>query len=846
MKKLLLIDGHSIINRAFYGVPDLTNSAGVHTGAIYGFLNIVLKIISNENPDYFAVAFDTSAPTFRHEMYEAYKGTRKPMPEELKAQVPLLQGLLRDMDVPVLMKEGLEADDILGTTAAKWEKKGYEVTIVSGDRDLLQLVTEHIKLLFPSTKKGETTVKEYYPKDVLEEYKVEPLGIIELKALMGDSSDNIPGVPKIGKKTAEELLVLYKNIDEIKIHIEDITKKSIRESLKENFDLAVLSKKLATINTDADIELDEKEAEYKSLWTEKAYETVKTLELRSFLYKFRGLAEEEKNKDISIFTEETDLGVVEAVFADAVKSGELSFALDIDPETKEITAVAMKFADRAAYIPLNGFVSPMYLKAHIQSLAEKHEGPVFTVRLKDTYKYVLEDYSEKLFDIEVMEYLIDPLRSSYDIPEDIREAALLASNKGAELTSSIEEKGMSDLLHNIEMPLTFVLAGMENEGVAVKKNELESYSRNLGDKLKELEAKIYQGAGEEFNINSPKQLGVILFEKMGIKGGRKTKTGYSTSAEVLEKLAPEHHFIRDILEYRTYSKLKATYADGLPPFINEDGRIRSTFNQTVTATGRISSADPNLQNIPVRTAPGREFRKVFVPREGFSFTDADYSQIELRILASLSGDKKLIEAYNEGKDIHAITASQVFNVPLDEITPDLRRNAKAVNFGIVYGISSFGLSQDLSISRSDAKEYIERYFITYPDVKKYLDNLIADAKEKGYALTYFGRRRPVPELKSANFMQRSFGERVAMNAPIQGTAADIIKIAMIKVMRALDEKGLKSKLILQVHDELLIETAEGEEEAVREILEKEMTGAANLPVPLIVDINTGLNWDEAH
>ena len=845
MKKILLIDGHSIVNRAFYGVPDLTNSAGVHTGAIFGFLNIILKILKDEAPDHFAVAFDTSAPTFRHAFYEAYKGTRKPMPEELKSQIPLIQSLLKDMGVPVLMKEGLEADDILGTTAAKWEKKGYEVTIVSGDRDLLQLVTEHTKLLLPKTVKGETTVHEYHPEDVLREYKVSPKGIIELKALMGDSSDNIPGVPKIGEKTATELLIQYKDIDTLKEHIEDIGKKSIRESLRDNFELALLSKKLATIVTDGDIELDEKEAELGDLWTDKAYETIKELELKSFLNKFSGM-EDEKASYLDSFSEETDLGVVEEIFSEIKKAGKLGISVNIDEDSGEVTAVAVKTESRAAVIPINGFVSPMYLKAHICSLLETHEGPVFSVRTKELYRSVLPSFSEGLFDMEVMEYLLDPLRSSYDIPEDIREAAFLSFDKGEDRLKLIEERGMDKLLKNIEMPLTRSLALMEKEGIAVKRNELENYSRNLGEKISGLEKKIYEGAGEEFNINSPKQLGTILFEKMGISGGKKTKTGYSTSAEVLEKLSPEYPFVRDILEYRTYAKLKATYADGLPPFIRDDGRIHSTFNQTVTATGRISSQDPNLQNIPIRTAPGREFRKVFVPREGYSFIDADYSQIELRILASLSGDQKLIEAYNEGKDIHASTASQVFNVPLEQVTPELRRNAKAVNFGIVYGISSFGLSQDLSISRSDAREYIERYFATYPGVKKYLDDLIAFAKEKGYALTYFGRRRPVPELKSSNFMQRSFGERVAMNAPIQGTAADIIKIAMSRVVKAMEEMALSSRLVLQVHDELLIETAPGEEEAVRTILEKEMKGAADLPVPLIVDINSGSNWDEAH
>lgn len=835
-----------MINRAFYGVPDLTNSSGVHTGAVFGFLNIILKVIDEEKPDHFAVAFDTSAPTFRHGMFEAYKGTRKPMPEELKEQVPIVQSLLKDMEVPVLMKEGIEADDILGTIAAKWEKKGYEVSIVSGDRDLLQLVTDKTKLILPRTVKGETTISRYYPDDVKNEYKVSPKGIIELKALMGDSSDNIPGVPKIGEKTATELLITYGDIANLKEHIDEVSKKSIRESLKENFALAELSKALATIKTDCDIELSEDDAAFETLFTDKAFETLKELELKTFLKKFGADEADSKEELLSVFTEESDLGVVEEIFASLKKEAKAGIGAEIDKETGEIIKVAVKTEDRAVLIPLNGFISPMYLAAHLSDIFTKTEGKIFTVRLKDLYKTAVTDYSGKVYDIEIMEYLLDPLRNNYDIPEDIREAALFAYEKGSSFLERIENEGMTELLTSIEMPLTYCLACMEKEGIRVRPEELTKYSEDLGRKIGELEDRIIKEAGEKFNINSPKQLGTILFEKMGLQGGKKTKTGYSTSAEVLEKLAPDYPFVRDILEFRTYSKLKATYADGLQAFIGNEDRIHSTFNQTVTATGRISSTDPNLQNIPVRTEPGRAFRKIFVPREGFSFTDADYSQIELRILASLSGDKKLIEAYNEGKDIHAITASQVFNVPLNEVTPELRRNAKAVNFGIVYGISSFGLSQDLSISRSDAKEYIDRYFITYPDVKNYLDSLVSSAKEKGYAETYFGRKRPVPELKSSNFMQRSFGERVAMNAPIQGTAADIIKIAMVRVMNAINENGLKSGLILQVHDELLIETAPGEEKIIHDILEKEMTGAADLPVPLITEINTGMNWDECH
>ncbi len=844
-EKLLLIDGHSIINRAFYGVPDLTNSEGVHTGAIFGFLNIIIKMINDEKPDYFAVAFDTSAPTFRHKKYPEYKGNRKPMPEELKSQVPLMISLLKDMDVPVLMMEGIEADDILGTTARKWEEKGYQVSIVSGDRDLLQLVTDSTKLLLPRTSKGETTVSSFYPGDVLEEYSVEPKGIIDLKALMGDASDNIPGVPKIGEKTAKALISEYKTIENLHEHLDEVDKKSIKESLKENFHLAELSKDLATIDTDADITLPEEDARFTGLFTEKAYETCKRLELRSFLSRFGDMSEKDSATEKEQFEEITDFSEVESFFSYLENEKILGFCADIDKTAGEIRGIAFRTEEKAALIPVNGFITSGYLISHIEELLKKGI-KVFTVRTKELYRYILSDYEPELIDTEIMEYLLDPLRNDYGIPEDIREAAALSCKKGPEFLSRIQEYGMEKLLLETELPLAYSLSQMEKEGIRVKTDDLKAYSEALGEKISVLEKKIYEGAGETFNINSPKQLGVILFEKMGIPGGKKTKTGYSTSADVLSKLSADHPFVRDILEYRTYSKLKATYADGLPPFIGEDGRIHSSFNQTVTATGRISSADPNLQNIPVRTEAGRAFRKVFIPKEGYSFIDADYSQIELRILASLSGDEKLIEAYKDGKDIHAITASQVFNVPLDEVTSEMRRNAKAVNFGIIYGISSFGLSQDLSISRNEAKDYIDRYFEAYPVVKKYLDDLIINAREKGYAQTLFGRRRPVPELKNSNFMQRSFGERVAMNAPIQGTAADIIKIAMVNVTRALKNKGLKSRLILQVHDELLIETAPGEESAVRKILTEEMTGAASLPVPLTVDINEGTNWDEAH
>ncbi|SKB74132.1 DNA polymerase I [Lachnospiraceae bacterium] len=876
-KKLLLIDGHSMLNRAFYGVPDLTSSDGTHTGAVYGFVNIMLKVLEDENPGFFAVAFDESAPTFRHEIYAEYKGTRKPMPEELHQQVPLMKKVLGAMGVPVLSKPGLEADDILGTTAARFEKNGYEVTILSGDRDLLQLVTDHTKVLLPRTVKGQTTVTPYYADDVLREYEVPPKGIIELKALMGDTSDNIPGVPKIGPKTATELLKKYGNIDVLKEHIPEVTKKSIRESLEQNFELAELSRKLATINTDADIELNEADAEMHDLFTEEAYQLIRSLELKSLLKRFGDVASAAEEKRIRQFEEVLDLGEVESCFAEAAKAEVLGLAVDFESEEQAsavnavekptdekkiaeahaalmhgdagdavILGVAIVTADHAWYIPRNGFVSPMYLMAHIASLMEKSKGTVYVTDLKNILKKVPFNASAEVIDLEVADYLLDPLRNDYGTPVDAKSGALLAFEKGPAFKDEIEKQGMTALLKDIELPLTRVLSDMECSGIRVMPEELKRFSTDLGEKMAQLEKEIYEGAGDEFNVNSPKQLGEILFGKMQLPGGKKTKTGYSTSAAVLEKLAPEVPFVQKVLDYRQLAKLKATYADGLTAYIGAEDRIHSTFNQTITATGRISSADPNLQNIPVRTELGREFRKVFIPRDGFCFTDADYSQIELRILASMSGDEKLIDAYKQDEDIHAITASQVFHLPLSEVTPEIRRNAKAVNFGIVYGISSFGLSQGLSITRSEAKEYIDRYFETYPGVKKYLDGLVSSAKEKGYAETYFHRRRPMPELKSSNFMQRSFGERVAMNAPIQGTAADIIKIAMVRVAKALKDEGLESRLILQVHDELLIETKIGEEEKVAEILKREMMGAADMAVPLVADVKTGMNWFEAH
>ncbi len=841
-EKILLIDGHSMLNRGYYGVPLLTNSKGVHTNAVLGFLNIMFKVISEEAPDYIAVAFDEHAPTFRHEMYEAYKGTRHAMPEELKEQVPLIREVLQAMNILTVSRPGLEADDIIGTISRRAMREDREAVILSGDRDLLQLVTaDSVKVRLPHTSKGVTTVDVLYAADVKEKYGVTPEGIIELKALMGDSSDNIPGVPKIGEKTGVSLVQQYGNIENLKEHIGEITKRSIRETLEQNFDMAVLSKKLATIDVNAEIEFTWEAAAKGDLFNASAYGKFMELELKS-LYKYfddtTTAAVEESAKHE--FEEIRDLGEIEAVFAEVKKAKKAGIAFDEDGVYLVLSP------DRAVAIPAEGFASPMFLKAHVTDILDGGSGIYYTFDIKGQLKHMEVPCSPKLRDLLLADYLLNPLIDDYGVPEDTGEKAYAAYIRGEERYKELCDAGMERLYADIEMPLAFVLHDMEKEGIRASKETLESISADLEKDILKLEQEIYADAGEEFNINSPKQLGVILFEKMGLPGGKKTKSGYSTAADVLEKLAEDQPIVAKILGYRSVYKLKNTYTDALADYIDDSGRIHSTFNQTVTATGRLSSADPNLQNIPIRTERGRELRRVFIPREGWSFTDADYSQIELRILASLSGDEKLIKAFLEGQDIHASTAAHVFHVDYDEVTPQMRRNAKAVNFGIVYGISSFGLSENLSISRAEAKEYIDQYFETFPRVKAYLDELVASAKQSGAAVTYFGRRRPIPELKESNFMRRQFGERVAMNMPVQGTAADIMKIAMVRVHEMLKESGLQSRLILQIHDELLIETAPGEEEQVERILKEGMMGAASLAVPLTVDVNRGRDFHDAH
>lgn len=875
-EKIVLIDGHSILNRAFFGVPPLTNSEGLHTNAVYGFLNIMFKILDEEKPDYLTVAFDRSEPTFRHQMFDAYKGTRKPMAQELREQVPVMKEVLQAMGIKIMEMPGYEADDLLGTIAGMAEAQGMDVSIISGDRDLLQLATEKVKIRIPKTKRTGTEIEDYYATDVVERYQVTPKEFIDVKALMGDSSDNIPGVPGIGEKTATNLIVAYKSIENAYAHLEEITPKRAKTNLEEHYDMAQMSKTLATIEVHAPIEFDMEAAKLTDLYTPEAYVYMKRLEFKNMLTRFSDdMSQNDLEKYFHVYHELDEI----QNFFDGFSAKEAAVSFFEEAGTVYGLAVA-KSNQNVVYLTCGGFVTEGYLEEQVQKLCDGLD-TLITPDLKGLLKHVRVPETKNCIDTTIAAYLLNPLKNEYTyddlardilglmVPSKLDLLGKLKIKKAAEekpealelmvcyeaytciaaknqLLEQLEDHGMKKLYDEIEMPLVYVLADMEKEGVRAEKAELEAYGAQLTGRISELETSIYEKAGETFNINSPKQLGVILFEKLQMPNGKKTKTGYSTAADVLERLAPDYPIVSEILEYRQLTKLKSTYADGLALCIAPDGRIHSTFNQTITATGRISSTEPNLQNIPIRMELGRLIRKVFVPKEGYVFIDADYSQIELRVLAHMSGDQNLIAAYQHAEDIHRITASQVFHTPLEEVTDLQRRNAKAVNFGIVYGISSFGLSQDLSITRKEAEGYIASYFETYPGIKIFLDRLVTDAKEKGYAETMFGRRRPVPELASSNFMQRSFGERIAMNSPIQGTAADIIKIAMIRVKQRLEREQLKSKLILQVHDELLIEAAADEEEYVKTLLAEEMRHAADLAVTLEVDVKSGRNWFEAH
>lgn len=882
-EKIMLIDGNSIVNRAFYGVPLLTNGEGRYTNGVYGFLNILFKLLDEEQPDYLAVAFDLHAPTFRHRTFDGYKGTRKGMPEELREQMPLLKEVLQAMHIPIFEQEGFEADDILGTLSALAEKNGIVPVVVSGDRDLLQLAGETLKVRIPKTKGGRTETEDYYAADVQAKYGVTPAEFIDMKALMGDASDNIPGVPGIGEKTAAKIITQYHDIETAIAHAAEIKPKKASENLAAYQEQARLSKFLATIVRDMPLEWDKETLKIGDMFNQTAYELVKRLEFKSMFSHFEGSASAPKQAE-QTYRFVADREGAKEVLA-ALKKGEVGYAFVYENEEGQGLALYQE--------QLGGVWIEASMAFLMQELLEIFQ-PFFA---DSAYRKIGHDVKKDIrflrsygyngftaeFDTAIGAYILNATGSSYEY-DDIaatflnetypsqeevfgkgRTKKAFAALPEAERTAygarqaeiffrarkvmeeRLAENEQKSLFYDMEMPLIYVLADMEKYGIKVDKAALLAYQKRLGESLDGMEEEIYALAGEKFNINSPKQLGVILFERLGLKGGKKTKTGYSTAADVLEKLRTAHPVVERILHYRQLAKLKSTYADGLLAVMDaETEKIYSTFNQTITATGRISSTEPNLQNIPVRLELGRELRKIFIPESAeFCFLDADYSQIELRVLAHISGDESLIAAFKSNQDIHRMTASQVFHVPFDEVTPLQRSNAKAVNFGIIYGKGAFSLGQDLGISRKEAEEYINAYFARYPKIKTFMEDTIKNGAKNGYVSTLWNRRRNMPELQSSNFMQRAAGERAAMNMPIQGTAADIIKLAMIKVHRALQEGGYRSRLILQVHDELLIEAYKEEKDAVAKILKENMEHAADLLVPLDVDVHEGASWFEA-
>lgn len=882
-EKIMLIDGNSIVNRAFYGVPLLTNGEGRYTNGVYGFLNILFKLLDEEQPDYLAVAFDLHAPTFRHRTFDGYKGTRKGMPEELREQMPLLKEVLQAMHIPIFEQEGFEADDILGTLSALAEKNGIVPVVVSGDRDLLQLAGETLKVRIPKTKGGRTETEDYYAADVQAKYGVTPAEFIDMKALMGDASDNIPGVPGIGEKTAAKIITQYHDIETAIAHAAEIKPKKASENLAAYQEQARLSKFLATIVRDMPLEWDKEILKIGDMFNQTAYELVKRLEFKSMFSRFEGSASAPKQAE-QTYRFVADREGAKEVLA-ALKKGEVGYAFVYENEEgqglalyqEQLGGVWMEASMAFLMQELLEIFQPFFAYSAYRKIGHDVKKDIRFLR---SYGY---DGFTAEFDTAIGAYILNATGSSYEY-DDIAAAFLnetypsqeevfgkgrtkkaFAALPEAERTAygarqaeiffrarkvmeeRLAENEQKSLFYDMEMPLIYVLADMEKYGIKVDKAALLAYQKRLGESLDGMEEEIYALAGEKFNINSPKQLGVILFEKLGLKGGKKTKTGYSTAADVLEKLRTAHPIVERILHYRQLAKLKSTYADGLLAVMDaETEKIYSTFNQTITATGRISSTEPNLQNIPVRLELGRELRKIFIPESAeFCFLDADYSQIELRVLAHISGDESLIAAFKSNQDIHRMTASQVFHVPFDEVTPLQRSNAKAVNFGIIYGKGAFSLGQDLGISRKEAEEYINAYFARYPKIKTFMEDTIKNGTKNGYVSTLWNRRRNMPELQSSNFMQRAAGERAAMNMPIQGTAADIIKLAMIKVHRALQEGGYRSRLILQVHDELLIEAYKEEKDAVAKILKENMEHAADLLVPLDVDVHEGASWFEA-
>ena len=880
MNKLLLIDGNSIINRAFYGIMGnkmLMTEDGTYTNAVYGFLSILFKELDDIKPEYLVVAFDLKAPTHRHKIYDKYKANRHGMPEELAMQMPILKETLKAMNVCIIEKEGYEADDILGTLAKWGQKEELEVTVLTGDRDSFQLIDKNIKVRIPRTKMGKTETEDYTVEKIEEEYGLEPLDLIEVKGLMGDTSDNIPGVPGVGEKTALNLIKQYKSIDEVYNHIDE-QKGKLKEKLSENKDLAYLSRTLGTIDINAPIEKDLNVFQIEEWNKPEVLEIFKRLKFNRFIDRF---ALQDNVGETSLGEPQINTEIEHEKIVDKTKLAELKQEIQ---ENK----VMYYYLTEEKFIIYSPKTNKCFSIENIQDFKDIFEDKNI---LKCSYKQKEEfiilwnkgiEAKNLMFDIAIAGYILNSNINKYtieylaneyinfDIAEYLSntektEAEQITLFDNAEepkkdktyiyaytiyklynvLTQKMEEAGSIDLFNKIEMPLTEVLASMQYEGIYIDKQELLDFGKELQEKIDILTQEIYELTGEEFNINSTKQLGEILFEKLKLTVKKKTKTGYSTDVDVLEKIKYEHPVIEKILEYRQLQKLNSTYVEGLIPYIDETGRIHSKFHQTVTTTGRISSTDPNLQNIPTRMELGRKLRKVFKPEQGYIFVDADYSQIELRVLAHISEDKNMIEAFCNNEDIHAQAASKVFNIPLEEVTKEERTKAKAVNFGIVYGISEFGLGEQLGVSRKKAKEYIEQYLDKYSGIKEFMTNIVEETKEKGYVETLYHRRRYVPELKSNNYMVRQFGGRVAMNTPIQGTAADIMKIAMINVYNKLKENNLKSKLIVQVHDEILVETLESEKEQVKQIVKEEMENVIKLKVPLLAEVEEGYNWYEA-
>ena len=848
--KLLILDGNSIVNRAFYGVRMLNAPDGMPTNGVYGFLSILRKLLDEEKPEAVCVAFDLKAPTFRHLRYEGYKAQRKGMPEELAVQMPILKQVLDAMGILRLELEGFEADDLLGTVAAKCENNGWECRIVTGDKDSFQLISETTHVCHVKSRMGQTTTTEYTPELFFEEYGFEPKCIIDLKALMGDASDNIPGVPGVGEKTAMALVQKYKHLETIYAELDTLdVKEGMRKKLREGKDSAFLSFELATIHTDAPIEFSPEDAVWHEDYRPELYDLFKKLGFNKFIEKW-GISE---NTESAATARLEHLPYIEDAsfddIMDAVK------AADIIAVSPDLSFDSLEICDgKAVYLARWTALGDDYTRLTSYVFSDKVRKTGHNV--KDIMTQLI---SEKLpldgfvYDTALAGYLLDATAGDYGLGR-MSIGYCGAELGGAEavyrLREATEKKlaqlGMTKLFYDIEMPLCRVLADMQEQGFLIDRAALSSFGESLTGTIAELERAIYDQSGCEFNINSPKQLGEVLFDKLMLPAGKKTKTGWSTNADVLEKLRGKHPIVQMALDYRMLTKLKSTYADGLLKLIDSDGRIRTKFQMTVTATGRLSSTDPNLQNIPIRKELGSHIREMFIASKGNVLVDADYSQIELRLLAHISGDKHMQEAFLSGEDIHAVTASQVFNTPLGEVTSLQRSRAKAVNFGIVYGISAWSLAQDIGVMQAEAKAYMDAYLNKYDGVREYMKSVVENAKCDGYVETLYARRRYLPEIKSSNFNTRSFGERVALNMPIQGTAADIIKLAMVNVYNRLNAEGLKAKLILQVHDELICECPEDEAQTVANILHEEMSGAAQLSVPLTVDVKIGHSWAEAH